>query len=171
MEMQEEIHALLIKEIKRRLIEESIPRILKCLTYLNEEEIWYRPNENTVSTGNLILHLMGNVNQWIVSALGGVADNRIRTSEFDHRVSKPKSELISGLKQLSNQIQSTLNKLSTEELVKEHNVQGYNETTIAILIHVTEHFSYHTGQITYIVKSLKNVDTQYYTGVDLNKKN
>ena len=67
--MQGEVSELLIRETKYRLLEESIPRLHKCLDKLSEAEIWYRPNTHTVSIGNLVLHLNGNVRQWLISGL------------------------------------------------------------------------------------------------------
>jgi len=50
-------------------------------------------------------------------------------------------------------------------------VQGYYHSGIGIIIHVTEHYSYHTGQIIFWVKLLKNKDLGFYAGIDLNVKN
>jgi len=74
------IHDALIKEVKRRLFEEGVGRIKKCLEVLNEEQIWYRPNANSNSVGNLVLHLCGNVRQWILTGLGKKEDIRQRLS-------------------------------------------------------------------------------------------
>ncbi len=70
--------AELIRVTKIHLIEESVPRILKCLDLLSDEELWGRPNDEVVSLGNLVLHLCGNVRQWIISGLGGAPDDRVR---------------------------------------------------------------------------------------------
>ena len=64
-----DIGEALISECRRRLYDESLPRIRKCLGELTVDEIWARPNEQTVSAGNLVLHLAGNVRQYIVATL------------------------------------------------------------------------------------------------------
>ena len=71
------------KEFYRRIIEEGYTRIEKCMNQLSTEDIWYTPNENSNSMANLVMHLNGNVRQYIVSGIGGVRDNRQRGLEFE----------------------------------------------------------------------------------------
>lgn len=63
-----------IEEVRRVLVEDYPPHIATCLKLLSEEEIWWRPNPASNSVGNLVLHLQGNVRQWIIAGLGGLAD-------------------------------------------------------------------------------------------------
>lgn len=168
--MPQPIESLIIEECKRRLIGESLPRIEKCLSHLSQEAIWTRPNPETVSVGNLILHLCGNVRQWILSGLGGASDYRHRQSEFDEEGPIAKSELLDRLRSTLAKAGAVMDSLSKEDLIGFHQVQGMKETGVAILIHVVEHFSYHTGQIGYFVKTRLGVDLGYYAGVDLNRK-
>ncbi len=171
MESQEhQLTTILIEEVKRRIISESIPRIIKCLSKLSLQETWYRPNTETVSVGNLILHLCGNVRQWVFSGLGGVEDHRDRDSEFNEMGPIAKQLLTIHLEKLEVELIDFLDKITSEDLLKKYRVQGFEETGMAILIHVTEHFSYHTGQITYFTKTTKNIDMGYYEGQDLNQK-
>ena len=102
--MENNITSLLIEECKFRLVDESIPRLHKCLDKLSEQEIWYRPNKNTVSIGNLVLHLCGNVTQWLISGLGGAPDNRRRQQEFDEPGPLPTSSLHEMLDNLATEI-------------------------------------------------------------------
>lgn len=161
---------LVIREVKRRIINESVPRIKKCLSKLSEEEIWRRPNNETTSVGNLVLHLCGNVSQWVLSGLGNVVDKRDREQEFSETGGISTEKLIADMEDLMQRVTAVLDNLSPADLLETRNVQGFDETGLAVLIHVTEHFSYHTGQITYYVKASKNVDMNYYEGIDLNKK-
>lgn len=165
------IKDLLIQEVKRRLFEESIPRAKKCLRLLTEEEIWDRPNEKSNSVGNLILHLCGNVRQWLISAIGKQTDTRERQKEFDERGPIPRKELFRQLDKLQLDAGKVLDSIQPETLTQEFQVQGYTETGISILVHIVEHFSGHIGQITYYVKARKNVSTGYYEGQSLDTKN
>ena len=165
--MQHEVSELLIRETKYRLLEESIPRLHKCLDKLSEAEIWYRPNTHTVSIGNLVLHLNGNVRQWLISGLGGAPDLRRRQQEFDKMGPIPTSELKEMLDILENDIEVVLEGLSKSDLITERTIQGYKSSGVSILVHVVEHFSYHVGQVTIMVKSRKDVDMGYYQGQDL----
>nr|WKN39616.1 DinB family protein [Tunicatimonas sp. TK19036] len=163
------IHQHLIREVRRRIIMESVPRIKKCLHQLNKEQIWHRPNEQTVSVGNLVVHLCGNVRQWILSGIDGQPDQRQRDQEFAETGPVSTEKLIRDMDSLMAEVDEALSRITPAMLVEKRQVQGFEESVLAILIHVTEHFSYHTGQITYYVKSTHNIDMQYYAGVDLNK--
>ena len=159
---------VLVNEVKRRLFEEGIPRIRHCLALLSEEEIWYATNEHTNSVGVLVLHLCGNVRQWILSGLGGQPDLRRRDQEFAP-VEKPHSgALIEMLETMREEVEMVLDNLPPHILLEPMTIQGFEENGISVLVHVTEHFSYHVGQITQTAKMLKNVDTGYYSGLDLN---
>jgi len=158
---------LLVNEVHRRLIVENIPRIKKCLGELTTEEIWFRPNENSNSVGNLVLHLCGNVRQWLLSGLGGYPDHRMRQKEFDELGPIPTSVLERHLNELAEETGKVLKKLTAEKLLQPVEVQGFRESGISVLVHVVEHFSYHTGQITYYVKWRKNINTGYYAGINL----
>jgi uncharacterized damage-inducible protein DinB len=153
---------LLIQQARLRIFDESYPRIFKCLDLLTEDQVWERPNEQLSSVGNLVLHLAGNVRQWINSGLGGQEDNRKRDREFleSSRCSKWKLKLL--LEDLKRDVEVVLKKLTVEDLVKVRKVQVFEESGLSILVHVMEHFSYHTGQITWQTKMMTNEDTKYY---------
>ena len=153
----------------RRRLEESVPKLKKCLDLLTEEEIWHRPNVQTVSVGNLVLHLCGNVRQWILSGIGNQPDRRQRQKEFDEKGPILREKLIRELDDLMMEVDKVLDGVNLAMLVKKRKVQGMDESGLGILIHVVEHFSYHVGQITYFVKTQKNLDLKYYEGMDLNK--
>ena len=161
------LHDAVIGEVRRRLVNESVPRLKKCLGLLSEQEVWRRPNDSTVSVGNLILHLCGNLRQWVLSGLGNAPDWRARQSEFDEPGPIPTVQLVAALDQVMNDVERLLERLSPDDLLTEHTVQGFRETGVAVLIHVVEHFSYHVGQISWSVKVLKDIDLGYYDGVDL----
>jgi len=165
-----DLSAELIRQSKRRLIEESLPKIRSCLGQLSVDEIWSRPNEQTVSAGNLVLHLSGNVRQYVIATLGGVPDVRTRQAEFDEKGPMPTADLLERLDRTMTEATGVIDRLDAASLLKTYRVQGFVYSGLGILLHVVEHFSYHTGQIAYIVKSRKNVDLGFYRGIDLNKK-
>ena len=155
----------LIEECRDRLVRESLPRIRKSLEPLTDEEIWRRPNANTVSPGNLVIHLCGNVRQWIISGLGGAEDQRDRSREFSEEGPIPRAELLDRLERTLQEAMGVIEKTDAEALLEKRIVQGFSSTRLSILIHVVEHFSYHTGQIAYAVKSRKDVDLGFYAGI------
>jgi uncharacterized damage-inducible protein DinB len=165
--METQFRNLLVAEVRRRLFDESVPRVKKCLAELSDSEIWYRPNEHSNSVGNLVLHLCGNMRQWVISGLGGAPDLRKRQAEFDERGPIPTPELLRRLDEVMSGVAQVLDHLTYEQIIQPVVVQGFNETGLSILLHVVEHFSYHTGQITYFTKWKKDVDTGFYAGVQL----
>lgn len=169
--MQNSIALLLIDETRFRLLEESIPRLRKCLEKMTSKQIWYRPNTHTVSAGNLVLHLCGNVRQWLISGLGGNPDQRIRQREFDEKGPIATKELLQMLDELALKIDQVLTSLPQADLTATRKIQGFEVNGVSILVHVVEHFSYHVGQVTFMVKSRLGVDMGYYRGKDLDKPN
>ena len=167
-----------MNSIDKEFIEQSILRINeylikieKCFEELNEEEIWRRPNESSNSIGNLILHVCGNITQYIISSLGNTSDIRERDSEFDARRGISKSELYGKLLNVVNVAKDVIGELDLESLRTMKSVQGFNLSGMGIIIHVVEHFSYHTGQIAFWTKMIKNLDLGFYSDLDLNQKN
>ena len=167
MSTTEKLKDALISEVRIRLYDESLPRILKCIDQLDNEQIWWRPNESSNSIGNLVLHLCGNVTQWIYAGLGGFPDQRTRQAEFDERRLLDKLELREMLVLTLDKIMPVILNLREEELLQSRPVQTFTETGLSILIHVTEHFSYHTGQIAYITKLLSGKPLGFYEGISL----
>lgn len=161
---------LFMAEVRRRLLDESLPRLRKCLHLLPEDAVWIRPNERANSVGNLVLHLCGNARQWLGAGLAGRPDERNRDAEFQERGPLPKAQLLELIDETEKMIQAVLDELQPEQLTAVHAVQVFEETGIAILVHVVEHFSYHVGQVTYFTKAHLDVDTGYYEGLNLNPR-
>jgi len=166
-QLLDEFGKQLIAETKRRISEESIERIKKCLDMITNDQIWQRPNKESNSIGNLILHLCGNARQWLICGLTDAPDTRNRSLEFDIHHNISKSEFITKLDELSSDIASLLKMIDVSNLVLPRKVQVFEETGISILIHVIEHFSYHTGQIVFYTKLLTNKPTNFYSHLNL----
>lgn len=152
-------------------LELNTPRIEKCLAELSEDEIWQRPNGLSNSVGNLLLHLCGNITQYILSSLGQVPDERVRDAEFAAQGGFNKAELMQKLSETVSNACEVIRNLDQTDLLRLRSVQGFQLSAIGIIIHVTEHYSYHTGQIAFWVKQLKNKDLDFYAGRNLNAKN
>ena len=67
------------------LVTDFLPKIERCLEHLTDEDVWSRPNDASNSIGNLLLHLRGNITQWIIGGVAGKAYERHRQQEFDER--------------------------------------------------------------------------------------
>jgi len=152
-------------------IDENVQKLAKCLGELEESEIWLRPNQNSNSVGNIILHLCGNIRQYAISSLGHSKDVRERDKEFLVDGGYSKTDLLQKFLSTIEEAKGIIHNVSVEELLTKRQVQGYTHSGIGIVIHVTEHLSYHTGQIIFWTKLLKNKDLGFYAGIDLNVKN
>jgi len=152
-------------------IDENLVKVEKCLDELKEEEIWQRSNESSNSIGNLILHLCGNITQYIISSLGNAKDIRERDLEFNATGGLSKSELYEKLTDVAYEAKNVIREINLEDLTAIRSVQGFKMSGIGIIIHVVEHFSYHTGQIAFWTKMIKNIDLGFYNDLDLNQKN
>ena len=152
-------------------MELNTPRIKKALAELTEAEVWQRPNAQSNSVGNLLLHLCGNITQYVLSSLGKLPDHRVRDAEFAAVGGLTKAELLEKLQTTVDQATNIIRLASQEEMLHVRTVQGFKMSGIAIAVHVCEHYSYHTGQIAFWVKLLKNKDLDFYAGMDLNAKN
>jgi len=138
-----------------------LPRIVRCLEQLSPEQIWWRANAASNSVGNLVLHLTGNVRQWIVSGLGGAPDVRQRDREFSERGPLPRRVLVSRLRKTVEKACGVLGKLSPEDLARVHTIQKFRVTGTEATFHVAEHFSHHAGQIILLTKMLTGGDLKF----------
>jgi len=164
----------IIEELKQNAlyrIDENTRMIKKSLADISEEELWQKPNASLNSIANLILHLCGNISQYAISSLGENEDTRNRDVEFAATNGYTKEELLKKLDDVLDSAKRIIFDASTDQLVQKRSVQGFSFSGIGIILHVVEHYSYHTGQIAFWVKQLKNKDLGFYDGVDLNIKN
>lgn len=146
----------------REKLTQNLAQVERCGRLLTDEDLWHRPNAHTNSVGNLVLHLMGNVRQWILGGLRGDACDRDRPAEFAARAACPRAELLADLSRVVLRAEETLRQLDTAALERPHRIQGYDVTGLVAVFHVVEHFSFHTGQIVHITKLLKDVDLSLY---------
>ena len=153
---------LFVTRSRYHLSQDFLPKIERCLEILNDEQIWWRANPQSNSIGNLILHLSGNVRQWIVSGLGGAADSRDRDAEFAQREVMSRDELITKLKQTLGDADAALAKFDIEKLLDRQRIQSCDVSALEAILHVVEHFSMHTGQIVLLTKQLTAEDMHFY---------
>ncbi len=152
-------------------LNESLRMIRSCMTRLSEEDVWKKPNPSSNSVGNLILHLCGNISQYVISSLGEKPDLRQRDEEFAISGGMSKTELMGRLEEVLQESGLIISGASEKELLREREVQGFTMSGLGVVLHVVEHLSYHTGQIAFWTKLLKDEDLGFYDGFDLNIKN
>jgi uncharacterized damage-inducible protein DinB len=137
-------------------------RIEDCLGRLTYDQIWMRNSGNENAVGNLVLHLCGNVTQWIGSGVAGRPDHRVRDNEFAARGDTLPAELATRIHAVVEDAAAVIRSLTPARLAERTSVQGFNLTILEAVYHVVEHFSMHTGQILFATKLLTGQDLGYY---------
>jgi len=150
---------------------ENTDKIIACLSHFDDDSVWHRANENSLSTANQLLHLSGNITQYILSGLGGRPDARVRDLEFSARSGMTKDELRNRFLDVITDAIAVIEQCSDAEWLRYRHVQGFHLSGVGIVIHVVEHYSYHTGQIVARTKEIFNRPMGFYEGIDLNTKN
>jgi uncharacterized damage-inducible protein DinB len=137
----------------RYYLREEYPAKLRlALGVLPAPAVWWRPNETSNSVGNLVLHLAGNVRQWIVGGVGGAADARVRAAEFARRDGPGVDDLLATLDEALAEADAVLAALAPADLAARRTIQGREVSVMEAIYHVVEHFSMHTGQIILLAK-------------------
>jgi uncharacterized damage-inducible protein DinB len=153
---------LFIEFSRSKLLEQYWPRLRACVESLTDEQVWWRPNESSNSIGNLVLHLNGNVRQWLIASFNHQADDRDRPAEFNERSVIPRSGLLDRLGATMEEASHVLAGLTEADLLTTFEIQGYKVSGLHAVYQVIEHFGLHYGQITYITKMLRDRDLGFY---------
>lgn len=128
-------------------------KIRLALTAMPADRLWHRANESSNSAGNLVLHLAGNVRQWIVSGVGGAPDVRHRDAEFAARDGAALEPLLATLEAACAESVAVFDTLDAAALAETRLIQGRRTTVFSAIYHVVEHFSGHTGQLIMMAKA------------------
>jgi len=148
---------------RNKLLNQYWPRLRKAVEPLSQEQIWWRPNAASNSIGNLILHLNGNMWQWLVASFNRLKDERDRPAEFSATGDLSAADLLERLEQTIEEAAKVLTRLTPEELLATWQIQGYTVTGLAAVYQVIEHFGLHYGQIVYITKMQEGRDLGFYS--------
>lgn len=141
---------------------EYLQKIDLAIAPLTVDQMWWRPNEASNSIGNLMLHLEGNVRQWICGGVAGHNAPRDRSSEFSARIHLPKIDLSKRLHKTVIEAAAIVETLSEAQLLERRQIQGFDTTVIGAVYHVVEHFAMHTGQIILLTKMQTGKDAEFY---------
>ncbi len=147
---------------RQKLLGQYWPRLRACVEPLSDEQVWWRPNEASNSIGNLVLHLNGNVRQWLVDSFNRFKDKRDRPAEFSRREGISAAELLDTLAKTMEEASAVLAGLTVDDLLAPYEIQGYHVHGLDAVYQVVEHFGLHYGQIVYIAKSLSGRDLGFY---------
>ncbi len=137
-------------------------KIRRCLDVLSADQLWDRPDSRSNSIGNLLLHLSGNVRQWIVSSVGGAPDERYRSGEFEAREGAGVDELFGRLRATLDAADAVIAGLDATTLMHRRTIQDRDVSVLDAVYHVVEHFALHTGQIILLTKARVPGRIQFY---------
>ncbi len=157
-----DLTALFLDSSRKLLFGQHWPRMKTCVESLTTEQIWWRPNQASNSIGNLLLHLNGNVRQWLVTTFNHGEDKRNRPAEFAAKEGGTAKKLLDRLGATLDEAAQVLERLTPAELLSNYEVQGYHTNGVYVVYHVIEHFGMHYGQIVYITKYLSGKDLGFY---------
>ncbi|MEI9968870.1 MAG: DUF1572 family protein [Terracidiphilus sp.] len=143
---------------RTKLFAQFWPRMKECVAPLTAEQVWWRPNEASNSIGNLLLHLDGNVRQWLVDSFNKNQDQRNRPAEFTAQSGLSAADLLARLGATLDEAAKVLDRITVDELLAPYEIQGYHVRGLDAVYQVVEHY----GQIVYIVKSLLAKDLGFY---------
>lgn len=127
-------------------------KLRHCIDALSRDAVWARSNGSSNSIGNLLVHLTGNVTEWIVGGVGGQTYERYRAGEFEQVEGGNGRELLDNLERALGAADAVLAELTDKDLARRLVIQDRETTVLGAVYHVVEHFAMHTGQIILLTK-------------------
>ena len=156
----------LFLDYSRYRLEQDWLRLRGCIERLTDEQVWWRPNERSNSVGNLVLHLNGNVRQWLVASFSGADDLRNRSAEFAERRGPTRAALLEQMDATLRDALAILSRLTETDLRRSLDIQGDTVSGTAAVYQVVEHLAMHYGQVLYVTKMLRDEDLGFYRHLD-----
>jgi uncharacterized damage-inducible protein DinB len=138
-------------------------QIETCVAMLTPEQVWQRGGESQNAVGNLLLHLTGNIRQWILAGIAGMPIERDRDAEFAARGGVAPVELLLDLHNVVGDAVRVIEALPAARLVEPVRIQGHDVSVLEAIYHVVEHFSGHTGQIILLTKAFTHAELGFYS--------
>jgi hypothetical protein len=144
---------LLLTEVVARM-RTWLDRAIHCIDQLDETQVWYRPNASSNAIGNLVLHLVGNLRQWILGGIDNQPDTRDRPLEFKTTYGYSKNQLRNLLKHTVEQCCKAVQEMPASRVTERKRIQGVDVTLAHAVVMAVSHLGLHVGQIQYIGKML-----------------
>src|SRR5665213_1122760 len=138
------------------LFRRDLTRLAQELRALPSDGVlWTKPPGISNSIGNLVLHLEGNLREYIGRQLGGVPYSRRREREFSE-AGLTIDNLLARVEPLATQIPEIISGLSDADLNRVYPEEPFNSpiSTAQYLVSLNSHLNYHLGQIDYLRRTL-----------------
>jgi len=148
--MSDSVDAFLLQHLTTRLVTEFPNHVEKCLEVLSEDDLWWRPHEQSNAVGNLVLHVAGSNRHFLEHVVGGAPGVRDRDAEFAERAGRSKADVLEIWSDVAARVDRVLRALTPERLLQP--TSDRNRSVADVLLHVTHHNAFHIGQIIWITK-------------------
>ena len=143
-------------------LDQMTGHIESCLDRLTEEQVWRRGSEPENAVGNLVLHLCGNLGQWIGHYVAGRADARNRPAEFAGQSRLSKAELKATLRAAVEAAKADIGELTAGRLAEPVLTADRPMQMLTVVYQVVGHFQQHAGQIMFATKLMTQNDLGFY---------
>lgn len=149
--LADQLHKAIIEE-QNGLLSAAMAKLSHCLGQVSDDHIWWRPASDLNSIANLVLHVCGNLTQWIISGVGGAEDLRQRSAEFSVTEGLTRSEVAEQLDSTIAKVREVMGEVSSTDLLTTREIQGFEVTGLGAIVHSVTHFVGHTHQIIQITR-------------------
>jgi hypothetical protein len=140
------------------MLDQMTHQLAACVAKLNDNQIWQRGGAHENAVGNLILHLCGNMRQWIMHGVGQQPDMRTREVEFSTTGEVSGPALIATFQATVAQAKAVIESTSAERLCERTNPQGRDVTVLYAIYQVVGHVRQHVGQVILLTKQMTEQD-------------
>jgi len=155
MSERNDLSKLALEALRVRVTKVLPAQIRSCIQELSEEQLWWRPNEESNSVGNLVLHVRGAVLHFLCRGVGGFEYERDRPAEFAAGNTLSKPELLEQFDETIDKARRTFDGLDPTCLGESSTEPAYYSIVFEDLFGIAIHLATHTGQIVYVTKLLK----------------
>ena len=149
------------------LFSRDLTRLIQELeAFPTDETLWQRAPGVKNSAGNLVLHLEGNLREYVGRQLGGVAYSRQRDQEFaQHGMSR--GDLVRRMEEVKELVATVVSGLADHELAKAHPERVLERDLCSrdFLVHLHGHINFHLGQIDYLRRILTEGSAVRFAGL------
>ncbi|HEV8604165.1 MAG TPA: DinB family protein [Tepidisphaeraceae bacterium] len=146
---------------QRSRFADSRQRLDGIINQLSDEDLNWRPNPQSNSITNLILHICGSLTERYAHNIAGQPNTRNRTSEFDTTAQRAKSDLLQMIDDAFHIVDAVLTQMPHTTLFDTTQIRGRDRSILDLIATTSAHTAEHLGQIIYIAKIRLGPKYQY----------
>ena len=155
--MENEVAAL-FREYSCNKLDMMVKDMRACMARLTDVQVWERHGAHENAVGNLVLHLCGNMRQWVMHGIGGAKDVRVRDAEFSADGGLTGAALMELFEKTVAEARGVIASLSAERMVEKITPQTHEVSVLGAVYQVVGHVQQHLGQIILMTKQMTRQD-------------